>query len=138
MNWNRITLAGHLTADPEFRTANSGTLCGHFTLAWNEVRGEGERRAHFFQCVAFGKIAERLQQYAAKGANIQVGGKLIQERWNDATTNTLRSVVKVRVEEMMFVGAFRRQGDSADAEGGDVGDPCPGSAMMHLESEAPF
>lgn len=137
MNWNEVTLAGNLTADPEFRTAHSGTLCGHFTIAWNEYRGE-ERRAHFFACVAFGKIAERLQKYAAKGANVQVGGQIIQERWTDAATNTMRSAVKVRVERLMFVGGFRRTGEEeSSAAEGDCGDPCPDSAFTN-EGSAPF
>ncbi|TXH55007.1 MAG: single-stranded DNA-binding protein [Desulfurellales bacterium] len=136
LHWNELTLAGNLTADPTFRTANSGTLCAHFTIAWNEYRGES-RKAHFFQCVAFGKIAERLQKYAAKGANVQVGGELIQEQWTDAATNTLRSVVKIRVARLMFVGEFRRRDDEEGPAGEGCGDPCPDSAFIH-DGDAPF
>lgn len=115
-NWNRVTLAGNLTADPELRVAHNGTQICNFTLAFNEYRALDERRSHFFQCVAFGKIAERLVARCAKGANILIGGVLQQDRWEDKETRQQRSAVKVIVHELQLLGSARQSGVSGESD----------------------
>lgn len=119
-NWNRVTLAGNLTADPELRVSQNGTQICNFTLAFNEYRALDERRSHFFQCVAFGKIAERLVARCAKGANVLIGGVLQQDRWEDKETGQQRSAVKVIVHELQMLGPARQQGANHSAESDTV------------------
>jgi single-strand DNA-binding protein len=115
-NWNQCTLAGNLTADPELKFSTNGTQFCNFTVAYNEWRAMDEKRTHFFRCVAFGKVAERLCKLAGKGANVLVGGSLSQDRWEDKETKQQRSEVKLLVMNLQLLGAPRKATDEQPAE----------------------
>lgn len=68
---NTVSLLGRLTGDPETRDASS-TVVSSFTLAVN--RGKDE--ADFIRCVSFGKTAEFVRKYLAKGVKIAVTGSI--------------------------------------------------------------
>lgn len=133
-NWNQFTLAGNLTADPELKYANNGTQFCNFTIAYNEWRGNDEKRTHFFRCVAFGKVAERLCKLAGKGANVLVGGSLSQDRWEDKDTKQQRECVKLLVMNLQLLGAPRKTTDEHPAE---IDAHAVDSAFM-TEDVAPF
>lgn len=60
---NKIILCGRLTADIDTRYSNDGKAVARFNFAVNRrFKREGEPEADFFQCVAFGKIAETFEK----------------------------------------------------------------------------
>lgn len=79
---NTITLIGNLVRDPEVRyyTKNDGTssAVARFTLAVS--RGfkakAGEKDTDFIDCVGFGRMAERVEKFGAKGNRVTVQGSL--------------------------------------------------------------
>lgn len=107
-NYNRVILMGHLTRDPELRTTQSGLSIVKFSIAVNE-RYKDKEKTHFFDCTAFGKLAEIIDQYMEKGRPIHVEGSLNHETWqNDAGEN--RSKVTVTVNNMVFIPQADRKG----------------------------
>lgn len=76
---NIVILHGRLTANPESRTANSGTAIAGFTIAVDGGKDkDGNKLADFIRCTAFGKTAEMISRYWTKGKEILVEGCLRQ------------------------------------------------------------
>lgn len=111
---NLCILGGHLTRDPEMRYTPSGTPVLEFGLAvnrkWRDQAGALQEEVSFFDCVAFGKTAETINEYFGKGGAIMVEGRLKQESWEDKATGKPRYKVKVIVEKFHFVGDMKKEG----------------------------
>src|SRR4051794_13468279 len=79
-SFNRVTLIGNLTRDPETRDLPSGTTLCEFGLAmtrhFKTAGGDDREETCFIDCTAFGKQAEVLSQYLAKGRPLFVEGRL--------------------------------------------------------------
>lgn len=75
---NKIILIGRLVADPELRyAAASGTAVTSFVLAVNRrYAKDSQQQADFIKCVCFGKVAENVSKYLAKGSQCAVDGEL--------------------------------------------------------------
>ncbi len=69
---NRTILIGRPTTDIEV-TSNSEMSIAKFTLAVDRTK-KGE--ADFIRCVAFGRTAESLAKYSAKGKRLAVEGHI--------------------------------------------------------------
>lgn len=82
---NNITLIGRLTNDIETSCTPSGKLVTHFTVACDRdfVSTEGDRKADFINCIAWGKKAEFLSKYFKKGSPIMLNGSLRNNNWTD-------------------------------------------------------
>lgn len=84
---NNVSLTGRLTRDPELRVTAGGTQLLSFTLAFNtSVRnrqtGEWDERGNFIDCTMFGKRAETLLNFLAKGQKVAIAGKLRYATWD--------------------------------------------------------
>ena len=74
---NCTILSGRLTADPEVRTTQNGTVMVNFTLAVERrFKRDGEPTADFIRCVAFGKSAEFFERYVSKGKKMIIRGRI--------------------------------------------------------------
>lgn len=71
---NRIFLTGRTVKELELKSTQGGTYVCKFTLAVDR-RGK-DKGTDFVPCVAFGKLAELLNQYVSKGNKIGVIGHL--------------------------------------------------------------
>lgn len=101
--FNKTTLLGNLTKDPETRTTTSGNSVTSFTLAVTLKYGDKENTS-FINCVAWGKLGEIIAQYASKGSPLLVSGRLEQRGYEDKDGNK-RSVFEVVVDEFNFIGS---------------------------------
>ncbi|WP_428386487.1 single-stranded DNA-binding protein [Mucisphaera sp.] len=107
-SFNRVILMGNLTRDPEMRMLPSNTPVCEIRLAVNEryknsQTGELLDRANFVDCTAFGRTAENIGKFFAKGRPIMIEGKLRWEAWEDKQGNK-RSKLKVVIDTFEFVG----------------------------------
>jgi single-strand DNA-binding protein len=103
-NYNRTILMGHLTRDIELRYAPSGVAVANFGLAVNRRFKQGEdlkEEVCFIDIVAFGKQAETVSQYLAKGSAALVEGRLKLESWE--TDGQKRSKHVVVAEQVTFL-----------------------------------
>lgn len=103
MSINKVIISGNLTRDPELRQTSAGTAVLSFGIAVNErmknsQTGEWEDRANFIDCTMWGKRAEAVSKYLAKGSKVCVEGKLRQSTWEKEGQK--RSKVEVIVDEL--------------------------------------
>lgn len=70
---------GRLTKDVDMKYTQSGTAVARFTIAINRPfkNENGNYEADFINCVAFGKRAETIAQYARKGHRIGITGSIM-------------------------------------------------------------
>ena len=121
-SFNRVTLIGNLTRDPETRDLPSGTTLCEFGLAmtrhYKTAGGESREETCFIDCTAFGKQAEVLQQYVRKGRPLFVEGRLKYDQWDDRSGGGKRSKVSVVVENFQFLGSRDDQDGDGRASSG--------------------
>jgi single-strand DNA-binding protein len=107
-SFNRVTLMGNLTRDPEVRDLPSGTTLCEFGLACNRhfktANGEDREEVTFIDCTAFGKQAEVIGQYVQKGRPLFVEGRLKYDQWDDKNGGGKRSKLSVVVDNFQFLG----------------------------------
>lgn len=110
---NKVVLIGRLTKDPELRYASgSGAAVCKFTLAVNRQFKKDE--TDFINCVSFGKAAETINQYMAKGRQLAVTGSIRTGSY-DAQDGTKRYTTDIAVDGFEFVGSG--QGNSNNQQG---------------------
>lgn len=100
---NKVILTGRLVADPELKTTGSGVDVTSFRIAVNQdyaKQGE-ERKADFFEVVAWRQTASFICRYFHKGDGIGISGRL-QTRTYQAKDGTNRHVVEVLAENVEF------------------------------------
>jgi single-strand DNA-binding protein len=67
---------------PELRRLNNDVILTSFNIAVNEKKKSGEK-THWFSVTVFGKTAEFLAQYASKGDQVVVEGRLNHEEFTN-------------------------------------------------------
>jgi len=132
-NLNKVMLMGHLTRDVELRYTPNNTAVANIGLAinrtWKSQEGEQQDETTFVDLEAWGKTAEVLNQYLAKGKPVYVEGRLKFDQWDDKEGNK-RSKLKVVIESFQFI-------DSKGGDGAKQEDPRNSAAGGHVASPAP-
>lgn len=107
-NLNKVLLMGNLTRDPELRTTPNGFSVAEFGLAVNRVRrgndGQEIKEVTFVDVAAFGRQAETIKTYMAKGRPIFIEGRLKLDQWT-SKDGQKRSKLSVVVENFQFLGS---------------------------------
>ena len=114
MSFNKIIIVGNLGRDPELRYTPQGNAVCNFSMATNERRrdkaGEQQDITTWFRVTVWGKQAENVSKYLAKGRRVYVEGRLHVEDWSDRDGKQ-RYTLEVNASDVHFL-------DSAtDAEG---------------------
>ena len=111
---NKIILMGRLTRDPEIRysAGDSQTAVARFSLAVDRrfKRSGDDVTADFFNCCAFGKLAEFAERYLRQGTKILLSGRVQNNNFTNKNGEKIYSV-QVIVDEMEFAESKK----SADA-----------------------
>lgn len=141
---NKVVLMGRLTKDPEVRysTGENATAIARFTVAVNRrfKNAEGNYDADFINCVAFGKSAEFIEKYFAKGSMIALSGRI------QTGSYTNKDGVKVYttdvvVEDTEFAGG-KNEGGSSGASGSNARTGSKNDDFMNIpddeSEELPF
>jgi single-strand DNA-binding protein len=117
-NFNKVLLMGNLTRDPELRYTPKGTAITTITLAvnrtWSSESGEKKEEVTFVDVDVWGKQAETIGQYMAKGRPLFVEGRLKLDQWDDKETGQKRSRLKVVCENFQFIGAPKGGGGGGE------------------------
>lgn len=95
---------GRLTRDPEVRYTQSAEpmAIARYSLAVERrFKRDGEQKADFIPCVAFGKQGELAERYFRKGQLVSVAGRLQVRNWDD-NEGKKRVTTEVVVEEQYF------------------------------------
>ena len=124
-----VTLRGRLTRDPEMRYSGSGKCVTKFAVVTsrrfkNDQSGEWEDRdTTFWDCVAFGQLAENCAESLEKGTAVVVTGNAAQEEWTTKEGEKRKSMKVVaedvapslRFASAKVAKAARSGGDAASA-----------------------
>ncbi len=138
---NKVILIGNLGRDPEVRYTQNGTAVANFTLATNEVwtdkGGERQERTEWHRIVVWGKQAEIVREYLAKGRQVYVEGSLQTRQWDDREGNK-RTTTEIKAARVLMLGRPPSSSSTGSPEGGGgtevvSEDPPPGQ-----EDDIPF
>ena len=118
---NKLILIGNLGRDPEMQYTPSGQAVTKFSVASNRkyTTGSGEQReeTEWFNCSAWGKLAETCNQYLTKGQQIYVEGRLSSRQYQTQSGET-RTSLDVSVTDIQFLGGKAEgQGRGVDESG---------------------
>jgi len=83
---NKIILLGRLGQNPEVRQTQTGTTVATMSLATNDGIGDNIT-TEWHRVVIFGKAAEAIQQYATKGMQLYIEGRIRTNKWQDKEGN---------------------------------------------------
>lgn len=117
---NKVILLGNLTRDVEIKYTPSNNAVANLSVAvnrkWTSAAGEKKEEVAFIDMEAWGKTAENIAKFFAKGRPILVEGRLKQETWDDKETGKKRSKLLVSIDTFHFCGGDKQdKGGSAHA-----------------------
>jgi single-strand DNA-binding protein len=113
---NKVTLIGNLGADPEVRATTSGSRVANVRVAtaesWMDKNtGQRQERTEWHRVIFFGRLAEIVEQYLAKGSQVYIEGRLQTRKWQDQNGQD-RYTTEIVANEMQMLGG-RGGGDQA-------------------------
>ena len=136
---NRVTLVGHLTADPELRPLPSGDKVCNMRIACNGRRrtGDGgyETRPNYFNVSVFGPQCENVYRYLRKGRAVAVDGRLEWREWETADQQKRQAVTIVATDVQFLRGATPPEGAPTSAEDHELDEMELLSASESIEEE---
>lgn len=124
---NTVNLVGRLTKDVELKQYDGGNSFARFSVAVQRQfkNKSGDYEADFINCVSFGKTAEFLEKYFAKGQWIGITGKLQSRKWDE--DGTTRYGMEVIADSVFFTSEKKGGSSASDntsfAPQGDIGFP---------------
>ena len=112
-NLNRVFLMGNLTRDVELRHTSGNQAVANIGLAvnrrWKTPEGENREETTFVDCEAWGRTAEVMAQYLAKGRPVFIEGRLKLDQWEKEGQKF--SKLRVVVESFQFIDSREGGGD---------------------------
>lgn len=105
---NKAILIGNLGKDPELRYTPAGQPVASFTLAtterWTDRNGQRQDRTEWHNIVAWGKLAELVNQYLKKGRSAYVEGRITTRSWDDRDGNK-KYRTEIVANQIQFLGS---------------------------------
>ncbi len=115
MSVNKAILIGRLGKDPELRYTPSGKAVTTFSLAtserWTGQDGQKNESTTWHNIVVWGKPAEIIKEYMAKGREIYLEGRIANRSYDDKEGNK-KYISEVVVQNFQFIGG---RGDTGGA-----------------------
>lgn len=111
---NRVTLIGNIGQAPELRYTGSGKAVCEISVATTETwtdkqSGQKQEATEWHRIVFFGRLAEIAGEYATKGRQVFVEGKLKTEKWQDKEGKD-RYTTKIYGDEIKLLGKLANDG----------------------------
>lgn len=112
---NKVILVGTLGQDPEVRYLPNGNAVTNLSLAtseqWTDKQtGQKVERTEWHRVVMFGKVAEIAGEYARKGSQLYIEGKLQTREWEKDGIKRYTTEVHVDMRGTMQLLGGRPQG----------------------------
>jgi single-strand DNA-binding protein len=103
---NKVQILGTITRDIELKHTQGGVAIANFGIAYNESykQADGSKKevAHFFDCTAFGRTAEIVNEFFHRGSRILIDGSLDYQSWV-ANDGSKKSKVGIKVLGFDFI-----------------------------------
>lgn len=107
-NYANITIIGHLGRDPETKEFGGNTVTS-FSIAVTQKRKGKDNVTTWYNCAAWNKTGQLVQQYLKKGSTAMVTGTPALETYTNKD-GVQKSSIKVDVKEIQFLD---RKGETA-------------------------
>jgi single-strand DNA-binding protein len=145
---NRVTLVGNLGNDPEVRYLPSGDAVANISLATTDkykdkASGEMKEATEWHRVAFFGKLAEIVNEYLKKGAQVYLEGR-IRTRKYQAQDGTDRYSTEIIADKMVMLGG-RSEGGERPAQRQQRAAPTPtpsrapaGGGFDQMDDDIPF
>ncbi|GAC1502493.1 MAG: hypothetical protein NVS1B2_27640 [Vulcanimicrobiaceae bacterium] len=109
-NFNKITLVGNLTRDPEIRYVDGGQKSvTKFALAINRKAKAGDETM-YIDVVAWDRLSEICNQYLKKGMSVLVEGRLVIRAYVNKDGENRKAIEVVATEMQMLDTKTRAEG----------------------------
>lgn len=86
MTLNKVMVIGNVGRDPEMRFTPGGQAVTTFSVAssrrWRGQDNEQKEHTEWFNVVAWGRLAERCNQWITKGSKVYIEGRLETRSWD--------------------------------------------------------
>jgi single-strand DNA-binding protein len=103
---NKVLLIGNVAKDPLVRTTTGGAKSALFVVATNRVykdkSGVVQSEAEFSNCIAWGPLADRCEQFLRKGKLVYVEGRL-KTRTKDNEDGTRLHRTEIVITNLIFL-----------------------------------
>jgi single-strand DNA-binding protein len=103
---NKVLLIGNLGNAPEIRNTETGRKMARFSIATSEKylnsKGEKVTETQWHNLIAWGKVAEIVEKYLAKGREIAVEGRLINRNYTDKA-GVKKYITEIQVNEVLML-----------------------------------
>jgi len=103
---NKVILIGNITRDPAIKATENDKKIALFTIATNRyyktADGEQKSESEFTNCVAWGNLAERCEQFLTKGKLVYTEGRL-KTRVIDKDDGTKMYKTEIVVSNIIFL-----------------------------------
>jgi single-strand DNA-binding protein len=124
---NTVLLVGNLGADPDLRTANSGTDIASFSLGTSRRKRDSEGKTYkdasgftakdteWHRITCFNGLGRIIAQHATKGMLVSVRGRLHYTRWTDSE-GIERYGCEIIADDVQFLSRPRQSGAGGGSE----------------------
>lgn len=112
---NKIIVIGNIGRDPEMKYTSTGQAVTNFSIASNRrytANGEQHNETEWFNCSAWGRLAEIANQYLRKGQQVYIEGRLKSRTYTTQSGET-RFSNDININELQMLGQNRDNNDQA-------------------------
>jgi single-strand DNA-binding protein len=107
-NLAHIQIIGHIGKLSDLSFLASGSAVLKFSLAVN-TGYDKNKRTTWYECVQFGKRAESVHKFLAKGKAIMVIGEVSQREWTSEKTGKTGVSLEVVADSIVLLGDNKRE-----------------------------
>lgn len=104
---NSVQLIGNLGKDPEIKLLENGKKVVRLSVAttdsFKNALGEMVKNTQWHRVVAFGKLADIIDQFLQKGKEVALEGKLVHRSYED-TEGITRYTTEIIANELVMLG----------------------------------
>lgn len=137
---NKVILEGTVARDLDIRTFSSTTKVGFQLMVvekFKNAAGEDKEIKNWFDCEAWGKIAEELGESLSDGKKVKVEGKLKMDSWQDKVTGQNRKKVIINVQKYNLGESTGEEPTQTADEPAKKSKPTP-KPTVKLDDDIPF
>ena len=140
--FHQTLVLGYMGKDPEVRYLPSGNAVVEFSVATTEKwkdKNSGDQREHteWYNCRAFGKLAEIIGEYRKKGDLVLCEGKLRTDQWEDEG-GTKHYRTKLNVQNMRGMPKSGGRSQDGGQRQGQERAPAQGDMGEDFDDDIPF
>ena len=120
---HKLTLIGNLGRDPEMRYLPNGEAVTTFSVASNRKyktsAGDQREETDWFNCSAWGKLADLANQYLEQGSQVYLEGRVKVRSYAKKDGTTAYSL-DVNVDSLQFLSGGKSEQSGSDLVGAGV------------------